>query len=398
MNRLLSQQPGGNVRFAGTVDEPAGVTVQGQSVPVQSDGRFEGTASVPPGTSQVTVTATDLGQTTRTNIYEMQGITGATASYQYDPNGNLIQKTEGTDVWAYEWNANNELTRVTKNGVEQARFAYDPLGRRVEKVAGGVTSSYVYDKTSILREVRGSATLKYVHGLGVDEPLAVDDGAGLSYFHIDPLGSVAKLTNASGTVTLTRKYDAWGNLEVGTSEPGYAFTGREWDPEVGLYYYRARYYGPTVGRFVSEDPIKFEDGTNTYTYVRGNPVLWTDPTGLFTTWPERWACLGDLDACSAKWNCVGRAERMTERVFRTDVDGTRANAFLHCFWACCTSKKVGPCRTEKQLTPHENYTGNPPQDMHMDLYNNYQGAGGAAAFPDRGCRSICLAAPARFYK
>jgi RHS repeat-associated protein len=173
-----------------------------------------------------------------------------------DSNGNLTSKTEGTDVWGYEWNANNELTRVTKNSVEQARFGYDGLGRRVEKVAGGVTTSYTYDGANFVREVRGSATLKYVHGPGVDEPLAVDDGAVLSYLHTDGLWSIVKVTNSVGAVTLTRRYDAWGNLEVGATEPGYSFTGREWDPETGLYFYRARYYEAKSGRFLSEDPLR----------------------------------------------------------------------------------------------------------------------------------------------
>lgn len=106
---------------------------------------------------------------------------GATATYTYDPNGNLTSKTEGPDNWVYTWNAENQLTKVEKNGGEQARFAYDPLGRRVEKVAGGVTTSYTYHGENILREVRGGTTLKYVHGPGIDEPLAAYDGTSFSY-------------------------------------------------------------------------------------------------------------------------------------------------------------------------------------------------------------------------
>ena len=204
------------------------------------------------------------------------------ALFPIDSNGNLTTRTEGTDTWGYEWNANNELTRVTKNSVEEARFNYDPRGRRVEKVAGGITTSYTYDGAAILREVRGSTTLKYVHGRAADETLAADDGTALTYLHGEGLGSIVKVTSAIGIVTLTRQYDAWGSLEVGSSEPGYAFTGREWDPETGLYYYRARYYGPKIGRFISEDPSGLADGVNRYAYVRGNPVRWVDPSG-------RWA-------------------------------------------------------------------------------------------------------------
>ncbi len=93
-----------------------------------------------------------------------------------DPNGNLTQKTEGSDSWTYTWNAENQLTKVEKDGAEVARFAYDPLGRRVEKVAGGVTTSYTYDESDVFREVRGTSTVKYVHGDDIDEPLAIDDG------------------------------------------------------------------------------------------------------------------------------------------------------------------------------------------------------------------------------
>jgi RHS repeat-associated protein len=74
--------------------------------------------------------------------------------------------------------------------------------------------------------------------------------------------------------------DAWGNLQAGDTLAGPAFTGREWDPEIGLYYYRARYYDPHLGRFISEDPIGFRGGENFYAYVGGNPVSQKDPLGL----------------------------------------------------------------------------------------------------------------------
>jgi YD repeat-containing protein len=87
-----------------------------------------------------------------------------------DPNGNLTSKTEGTADWVYEWIAENQLTRAEKNGADVARFAYDPLGRRVENIAGGVTTSFTYDDDNILREVRGGATPRYVQDLGSTSP------------------------------------------------------------------------------------------------------------------------------------------------------------------------------------------------------------------------------------
>jgi RHS repeat-associated protein len=200
-----------------------------------------------------------------------------------DSNGNLTTKTEGSDNWVYTWNAENQLTKVDKNGVEVARFGYDPQGRRVEKVAGGVITSYTYDGLDSLREVRGATSFKYVHGLGVDQPLAREDGSGaLAYYHADGLGSIVKHTNQTGVIVHEYRYDAWGNVEAGASEAGSAFTGREWDPEVGLHYYRARYYDSKGANFVSEDPLHLAGGdTNFYAYVRGNPTNWTDPEGQF---------------------------------------------------------------------------------------------------------------------
>ncbi len=81
-------------------------------------------------------------------------------------------------------------------------------------------------------------------------------------------------------MTLTRTYDSFGIPSDGATAGGYAYTGREWDPETGLYYYRARYYDPKVGRFISEDPIQFDGGGNFYSYVSNDPVNLIDPLGL----------------------------------------------------------------------------------------------------------------------
>src|SRR6185503_5124846 len=117
-------------------------------------------------------------------------------------------------------------------------------------------------------------------GPSIDEPLAREDQAGaLSYYHADGLGSIVANTDSVGSVSSRIGYDPWGNIESGTPT-SYGFTGREWDGETGLWYYRARYYDARTGRFVSEDPIGFGGGGNFFTYVNNRPQSLTDPLGL----------------------------------------------------------------------------------------------------------------------
>jgi len=217
-------------------------------------------------------------------------------SLVYDANGNLISKSQSSpaDAWTYEWDVENRLKRVTHNSGEVATYNYDPLGRRNQRNLGTILYTYVYDGEDILFQDFTSFIMEenmvdppphfYIHGPGIDEPLAVEHGNGaVWYYHTDGLGSVIKMTEPGGSITQSRQYDAFGNLEASASSvaEGYAYTGREWDPESGLYYYRARYYDPKIGRFISEDPIGFDGGINLYTYVDNNPVNYTDPSGNF---------------------------------------------------------------------------------------------------------------------
>jgi RHS repeat-associated protein len=145
-----------------------------------------------------------------------------------------------------------------------------------------MTRTYVYDSEDILEErLSTGATIRFVHGPDVDQPLAKVESGATSYYLADHLGSIVQTTDASATVTLARQYDPWGNLLQGSGNAGYAFTGREWDPETGLYYYRARYYDPKIGRFLSEDPLKvWATLGKAYQYADDNPVNLTDPLGL----------------------------------------------------------------------------------------------------------------------
>jgi len=103
-----------------------------------------------------------------------------------------------------------------------------------------------------------------------------------SYYQADGLGSITSLSSGAGALAQTYTFDSFGNQTAssGSLTNPFRYTGRESDPETGLYYYRARYYDSAAGRLIGEDPIGFDGETNFYLYVDNDPNDWTDPLGL----------------------------------------------------------------------------------------------------------------------
>jgi RHS repeat-associated protein len=203
----------------------------------------------------------------------------------------MTTKSSGTNQTAYAWDFENRLSSVTlPNNAGVVSFRDDPFGRRIQKswpnaaTNSTVVRNYVYDGANIIAELNasGATVASYTQGAGIDEPLAMRRGGYIGYYNADGLGSITSLTNASAQIVATYAYDSFGNTTATEefSNP-YRYTGREQDPETGLYYYRARYYDPTIGRFISEDPMQFGgSGTNFYAYVRNSSINLTDPLGL----------------------------------------------------------------------------------------------------------------------
>lgn len=200
-------------------------------------------------------------------------------NFTYDLNGNQRTRS-GPPNRVYSWNVENRLDRVSENGAELVQFEYDPLGRRVTKtpIPGGQTR-FAYDGEDILFEQGPSGNFTYLHGPGIDEPLARETSTAVrTYYHADGLGSIVKRTDGAGNVIGTQSYDSFG---VGTAIPeGYAYTGREWDLVSQQYHYRFRSYEAAHGRFLSEDPLRHQGGMNLFLYVENNPISKVDPMGL----------------------------------------------------------------------------------------------------------------------
>jgi len=185
-------------------------------------------------------------------------------------------------------------TMPDPNGWGQIEYTYDPVGRRIEKeVDGTVDTKYVYDGDHCIAEYDANDALlrKFIHGPAVDEPICmieVADNNATYYYHFDALGSVVALTDADANAVQLYEYSVYG--QVAASDPNHTnpflFTGRRFDADTGLYYYRARYYNPYIGRFLQTDPIGYGDGMNLYAYCGNDPIGCADPSGSISIW--RW--------------------------------------------------------------------------------------------------------------
>jgi RHS repeat-associated protein len=248
-------------------------------------------------------------------------LSDGTYDYQYDAEGNRTRRTHIAtgEVTEYEWDHRNRLTRVTirttDNGplTTDILYAYDLFNRLVRVTLhttdnGPLTTDtfHIYDgerwergnagdHLALAFDGNGDLTNRCLHGPAVDQILADEQLDSLTtpgdvlWPLTDNLGTVRDLAAydyATGDTTVVnhRTYTAFGEI-LDQTDPTihhrFAYTGREWDEHAGLYHYRARWYDPLLGRFLSEDPIRFEAGdANLQRYVGNGPTNATDPSGL----------------------------------------------------------------------------------------------------------------------
>jgi RHS repeat-associated protein len=189
-------------------------------------------------------------------------------------------------VTTLTWDAADQLIQIATPSVTET-YQYDHAGRRISKTSNGTTTHYRYNGEDIDAEYTATwtETARYVHGPGTDDPLmrltgqTNDPAATAIYYHQDGINSVVATSNQAGAIAGAQLFDAWGNKTASSGTVNqYGFTGREPDA-TGLVYYRARYYDPSIGRFISRDPAGMVDGVNRYAYVGNSPTNFVDPSG-----------------------------------------------------------------------------------------------------------------------
>lgn len=180
-----------------------------------------------------------------------------------DSNGNTLTSVTGSNTTTYSWDFENRMTSVTLPGSGgTVSFKYDPFGRRIEKISPTTTSIFAYDENNLVEETNssGAVVARYTGILDFDQPLAMLRSGTTSYYEQDGLGTVTSLSNTAGALAQTYTFDSFGKQTAssGSLTNPFQFTGREFDTETNLQFSRARYFDPTTGRFISEDPIGFK--------------------------------------------------------------------------------------------------------------------------------------------
>jgi RHS repeat-associated protein len=256
----------------------------------------------------------------------------------------VVSSATTTFAWDYE----NRLTSVTLPGSGgTVSFKYDPFGRRIYKSSSSTTSIYAYDDYNLIEETNasGAVVARYSQTENIDEPLAMLRSSTTSYYEADGLGSVTSLSNGAGALAQTYTLDSFGKLtnSSGSLTNPFQYTAREFDSETGLYFYRARYYDPNVGRFLSEDPLRFDsDSANFYLYVTNRPSSLIDPLGLGPQAPIPPQPILPILMCPFCTQATLGANDMWNNYRRMEqTKWIRGDKYYHCF-ANCQATNQGP--------------------------------------------------------
>ncbi len=208
------------------------------------------------------------------------------SNIEYDVNGNVKIYKDKEFIYDYS----NRLVELKKDNITIATYTYDAQNRRVSKTVDNITTEYIYNNNQVIQEYENDTlTNSYIYASYIDDPIAYTFNNETFYYIKDRQYSIQAITDSSGQIVESYSYSSFGIMTMKDQNGGIIFksnvnntityTGRRYDSESGLYYYRNRMYSPTLARFISKDPKGYLDGMNLYAYVKNNPLKFLDPMG-----------------------------------------------------------------------------------------------------------------------
>ncbi|MFN5998774.1 MAG: RHS repeat domain-containing protein, partial [Paracoccaceae bacterium] len=260
-------------------------------------------------------------------------VTGGTRGFTYDASGSVTAEARPGGTYGYTYNAAGRMSEFRINGILQASYKYDAMGRQAIRTLSSptaVTIHSVFDsdgrRIAEYNETSGALIREYVWNCW--EPVAVIEGGVISFVRADHIGRPVFATNASGVKTWTATYTPFGGVHTSTGAPPSArFPGQWFQTESGLHQNWMRDYDPTTGRYLQADPLGLVDGASVYGYVRQNPGRFTDPTGLWAVGPQSHPSpdynpyTEDLVQCGLRDACYQREAEEKDRCYARHAVG-----------------------------------------------------------------------------
>lgn len=279
-----------------------------------------------------------------------------TTSYTYDQAGNLIEEARADETWMHEYDVTGRRSAVRKNDQTQGQYFYDPFGRRIAKVTASETIYFHYTDEGLAGEYTstGEPIRKYAYAPGgswTTDPVALYSNGQWVYYHNDHLGTPRRITDWQGTTAWAAKAWAFGEVaeQAGATVNRLGFPGQYEDTESGTRYNFHRDYQPNFSRYMQSDPISLSGGTNSYTYVTNNPIIFLDPQGLarvynqFTGhWIEKHSEWRDEQGCLWFFTDKGHVlQNCPYRATSIQKERTGCKEYKTCIADCAISAVIG---------------------------------------------------------
>ncbi|WP_018414754.1 RHS repeat domain-containing protein [Teredinibacter turnerae] len=232
--------------------------------------------------------------------------------WAFDEVGNALVKFQGSDIHDFRYTALGQLEEFTNTAGVKTNYVYNAKGERVRKTSSAlaIDVKYFYDDSgTLIAEFDGRNWRHYIYlenrlvGLVDCDSRTYCVIANPYYVLADRLGTPKEVFNKNGNVVWGARHELYGKARTsgGGFEFNIRFPGQYFDAESGLHYNYYRYYDPSLGRYIQSDPIGLNGGLNTYGYVGGNPLTYSDPTGeaALLLFPGTWAAAAEATAWAA---------------------------------------------------------------------------------------------------